>query len=68
MNPTGLAAHLPALQVVLPLLAAPVCLLIGKPRFCWLLAFAVTLACFAISQLLLGQVLESGTIHYAMGG
>ena len=68
MTPTGLAAHLPALQVVLPLLAAPVCLLIGRPRLCWLLALVVTFLCFAISQALLLQVLEGGELHYAMGG
>ncbi len=68
MNSAEFSAQLPALQVVLPLLAAPISLLLGRSRLCWLLSVVVSLICFAIAQTLLAQVLEGGTIRYAMGG
>ncbi len=62
-----IALHLPALQVVLPLLAAPTCVFFRNPRAAWLLASLVTWAAFAISLGLLVQVLDHGTISYAIG-
>ncbi len=45
-----LLQHLPALQVVLPLLAAPIALLLGKQtRLIWIFATLVSWACFAIA-------------------
>jgi multicomponent Na+:H+ antiporter subunit D len=61
-------AHLPALQVVVPLLAAPTCLIVRHARAAWLLAAVVTWAAFAISLGLLFQVFEHGTISYEIGG
>ncbi len=63
-----ISAQLPALQVVLPLLAGPVCLLLHHPRLSWALATAVSWLAFFISLALLDQVLSSGTIVYALGG
>ena len=63
-----IAAHLPALQVVIPLLAAPTCVLLRHGRAAWLLAAAVTWTAFAISLGLLVEVAENGTISYAIGG
>ena len=63
-----IALHYPALQVVLPLLAAPFCVLLRRETLAWLLALIVTLLCLAISIALLGQVLESGPISYELGG
>jgi multicomponent Na+:H+ antiporter subunit D len=60
--------HLPALQVVIPLLAAPVCVLLRNARAAWLLAALVTWAAFAISLGLLVRVVGEGTISYAIGG
>jgi multicomponent Na+:H+ antiporter subunit D len=60
-------AHFPALQVALPLIAAPVCLLLRRPIAAWLLAVAVTWASAAIATTLLLQVLQSGTISYMLG-
>ena len=62
----SLAEHLPALQVVVPLLAAPVCVLL-RPRPAWALATGASFAAFGISIGLLFQVLEVGTISYALG-
>jgi len=61
-------AHLPALQVVLALLAAPVCLILRHRHAAWVIATAVTWASFAISVALLGHVLETGTVIYSIGG
>ncbi len=63
-----IAAHLPVLQVVLPLMAAPACVLLRRPRLAWGFATLVSWACFGIAALLLGQVLENGDISYALGG
>lgn len=62
-----ISAHLPALQVVVPLLAAPVCLLLRNGRVAWLLSAAVTWVTFAIALGLLSQVAQQGTISYAIG-
>jgi len=60
--------HLPALQVILPLLAAPACLLLRRAGLAWLFATVVGFATFAIAILLLRQVLSQGDITYALGG
>lgn len=60
--------HLPVLQVILPLLAAPVCLLLRHSKLAWLLSLLVSALAFAISVVLLQQVMSSGTIVYALGG
>ncbi len=62
-----IAAHLPALQVVLPLIAAPVCVLLRRPLAAWLLALIATWASAAVAIALLLQVLEGGTISYMLG-
>ncbi len=59
--------HLPALQVVLPLIAAPICVLLGNARLAWGLAVAVSWAALAISIALLVQTLEGGDISYLLG-
>lgn len=62
-----LLEHLPALQVVLPLLCGPLIVLIRRQRAAWLLASAVSWACLAIAVALAAQVLETGPISYAIG-
>ena len=62
-----IAAHLPPLQVVVPLISAPLCVLLRNPRMAWGLATAATWASFAIALALLDQVAESGPISYALG-
>lgn len=63
-----LALHLPALQVVLPLIAAPLCAVLRRGTIAWLIAVAANWLAFAASIGLLVRVLEEGTISYAMGG
>ncbi len=61
--------HLPALQVVLPLLAAPIALLFGKQtRLIWIFATLISWACFAIAIQLFIQVQTGDVIRYEFGG
>ena len=59
--------HLPALQVVLPLVAAPVIVLARGRGFAWLATTAVSYACLVIAVLLATRVADSGPISYAIG-
>lgn len=63
-----MSVHLPALQVVLPLMAAPICLLLRSPRLVWAWVMLVVTLTFGIALALLQAVLASGPITYAMGG
>lgn len=64
----AIADNLPVLQVVLPLLMAPVCVLLHRGRLSWLVALASSWAAFAIAVKLLLQVFSSGSISYDLGG
>lgn len=63
-----MTAHLPALQVVLTLIAAPALVLVRRPNAAWAVAAVLSWALLAIAALLLEQVLTGGAIRYAMGG
>ncbi|MEW6168270.1 MAG: proton-conducting transporter membrane subunit [Pseudomonadota bacterium] len=63
-----MSAHLPILQVVIPLLAAPLCVLLHRPLAAWLVYLLASLAALACSLLLLGEVLANGRVDYAIGG
>jgi multicomponent Na+:H+ antiporter subunit D len=63
-----LSDHWPILQVLVPFLAAPLIVLIGNRRMAWHLAFAATLAAFAISAVLLLKVIDGGLLSYHIGG
>jgi multicomponent Na+:H+ antiporter subunit D len=60
--------HLPILQVLIPLLGAPLCLLVRSPRVVGLFALFISILVFLVSCGLLQQVLEHGTIVYQLGG
>ena len=68
MNGEGVFEHLPALQVVLPLVAAPLAFILRREALVWAFCTLVAWSTLAVSCMLLGQVLEQGTISYAMGG
>ncbi len=63
-----IAAHLPALQIVVPLIAAPACLVLRRGTWAWALALVVSWAALACAALLLEQVLRGGPVSYALGG
>lgn len=63
-----MSSHLPILQVLLPLLAAPLCVLLRAPTAAWL-TFALASAGSAyISLQLAAAVLAGGPISYELGG
>ncbi|MEM9060396.1 MAG: monovalent cation/H+ antiporter subunit D family protein [Pseudomonadota bacterium] len=61
-------AHLPALQVMVPLIGSVVCAMVRQRHACAALTIGCSLAMPVIALLILWQVQESGTISYAMGG
>ena len=63
-----IAAHLPALQVVVPLIAAPLCVILRRGALAWALALAVSWLSLVIAIALLARVLEVGVLSYALGG
>lgn len=60
--------HLPILQVIVPLMAAPICLMLRKAQLAWIFALLASGIAFLISVTLLQQVVQSGTIIYTLGG
>jgi multicomponent Na+:H+ antiporter subunit D len=60
--------HLPAFQVVLPLFAAPLCIVLRRGALPWLVAVAVSWVAFLIAAIQLATVLDSGVITYELGG
>lgn len=63
-----IAANLPALQVVLPLLGAVLCAFLQRGVWAWGVALVVSVAMPFVAAGLLIQVLDVGTISYALGG
>ena len=71
-----LSQHLLVLQVVVPLLSAPLCALLplAKPgktftnKLAWLLATIVSIITFIIALLLVNEVTKNGVISYELGG
>ena len=63
-----ISANLPALQVILPLLSAPFCLLFRWNLFSYSVALIASWLAFGISVELLTLVLAEGPISYRMGG
>ncbi len=61
------SSHFPILQVVLPLIAAPVMVLLRRGVLAWLLAVVVSWAGLFISLALLAQVADGSVISYAIG-
>jgi multicomponent Na+:H+ antiporter subunit D len=61
-------AHLPILQVIVPLMAAPACLILRRPQLVWMFTLLASTIAFIISILLLQQVIQTGTISYELGG
>jgi multicomponent Na+:H+ antiporter subunit D len=59
--------HLPALQVVLPLAAAPLIVLARSSRFAWIATTVVSYACLVIAVLLASRVAAGGAFSYALG-
>lgn len=63
-----MTAHFPILQVIIPLLGAPLCLFIRIPRIVGIFAILVSATAFLISCGLLQEVITGGTLSYQLGG
>lgn len=61
------SAHLPVLLVVVPLVCAPVVVLVRRGGFGWAVASAASLFFLAASVALLLEVRQAGVISYAIG-
>jgi multicomponent Na+:H+ antiporter subunit D len=64
-------AHLPALLIAVPLMAAPICLLLRNATVVRVFAVLVSWSCLAIAIMLLRQIIAmpgAGEIEYALGG
>lgn len=60
--------QLPILVILLPLLAAPLLILINSNRLSWLLSVAVTGISFILALLLSKQIISNGPVSYNLGG
>ena len=60
--------HLVVLQIIIPLMAAPLCVFIRNANVTWALATVISWICLAISITLMQQVMATGEIIYELGG
>ena len=63
-----LTHHLPVLQVIIPLISAPLCALLMRGKFAWLFATFVSITTFVIALLLAHEVSIQGALSYQLGG
>lgn len=65
---SALELHLPALAVVVPLLTAPLVLLLRDRTLSWIAALAASLLAFALSAMLIGSIEGVQFVSYPVGG
>jgi multicomponent Na+:H+ antiporter subunit D len=63
-----MSEHLPILQIVIPLISAPVCLLLRRRWLSWGFALTISSIALVISAILLSRVYTDGAITYELGG
>lgn len=66
--PQWLLTQLPVLPVILPLIAAPICVLLPRGTVSWGFATVVAILTFFFSACLLARVEAEGVINYQLGG
>jgi multicomponent Na+:H+ antiporter subunit D len=64
---SALSIHLPALQVIIPLLTAPLTALLRQRGLAWAVATATSVLSFAIAVSLVSAVRDGGAQTYAVG-
>lgn len=64
----SLDTHLPILQIIVPMLAAPVVSLLRVPSLPWAAATAASVFAFGAAIALMGAVESSGPLIYELGG
>ena len=62
------AQHLPVLQVIIPLLAAPLVVMLQPRGYAWAATAATAIFSFAISITTASRILDGEILHYEMGG
>jgi multicomponent Na+:H+ antiporter subunit D len=62
-----LDTHLPILLIVIPLMAAPICLLLRRRTLAWAFALLVSWSVLVMAFALLMRVLDQGTVIYLLG-
>ena len=62
-----ISSHYPILQVVIPLLGAPICVLIREKTWVWAISLITAWSSFIISMLLWLTVSKEGAISYHIG-
>ena len=60
--------QLPLLTIVVPMVAAPLCVLFGNKHIAWILAFVASLISFLFSGHMLLQVMDGDVLSYHLGG
>jgi multicomponent Na+:H+ antiporter subunit D len=60
--------HLVVLVVIIPLMGAPACVLVDRPRPAWLISLVTSWGSFLAAIVLLVQVTSEGTVRYQLGG
>lgn len=60
--------HLPAIVIILPLMAAPLCVIFRNRIAAWSITAIISASCAFIAALLLSQVSNGSVIHYHLGG
>lgn len=63
----SLSHHLPVLQIVIPLVSAPIAMWLRREAAVWSMALVVSWVCFGIALALLGRVLNEGAVVYLLG-
>jgi len=63
----NLMEHLPVLVVIVPLLTAPLCVLLGNHRLAWFAATVASWLSFTVAILLAIQVSSEGPVSYWLG-
>ena len=60
--------QLPALQIVIPLIGAPVCVLLRHARAAWIVTLLCSIACTLVAMALVAITRDGTVIRYALGG
>ncbi len=64
----NLVDHLPIIQVLIPFLAAPICMVFGRNILSWLITFFSSVFCLVVAVSLLTEVSDGSYISYHLGG
>ncbi len=64
----NLVEHLPILQVVVPMLIAPIIIILNNRLISWLLSFLGTVICLIISVFLISATADGSVLTYFLGG